>query len=75
MGSNGEFVAGRTDTWVAQQDVTFPPGKPMKRSGLPAVPEITVQCLTHALHDALCSILMVQAVAVCLSSMANGRFC
>ncbi|EME47601.1 hypothetical protein DOTSEDRAFT_166790 [Dothistroma septosporum NZE10] len=26
MGSNGEYVSGRTDTWLAQQDVTFPPG-------------------------------------------------
>ncbi|SMR47588.1 unnamed protein product [Zymoseptoria tritici ST99CH_3D1] len=26
MGSNGKFVAGRTDTWLAQQDIVYPPG-------------------------------------------------
>lgn len=26
MGSNGKYVSGRSDTWVALQDVTFPPG-------------------------------------------------
>ncbi|KAF2861677.1 Di-copper centre-containing protein [Piedraia hortae CBS 480.64] len=26
MGSNGKYVAGRKDTWLAAQDVTFPPG-------------------------------------------------
>ncbi|EME86657.1 uncharacterized protein MYCFIDRAFT_210572 [Pseudocercospora fijiensis CIRAD86] len=26
MGSNGKFVAGRADTWLAAQDITYPPG-------------------------------------------------
>ncbi|KAK1055164.1 hypothetical protein LTR74_015880 [Friedmanniomyces endolithicus] len=26
MGSNGKYIANRTDTWLALQDVTFPPG-------------------------------------------------
>lgn len=26
MGSNGEYIAGRADTWLAQQDVTYSPG-------------------------------------------------
>lgn len=26
MGGNGKYVAGRSDTWLAAQDVTYPPG-------------------------------------------------
>lgn len=26
MSGNGKFIAGRQDTWLAQQDITFPPG-------------------------------------------------
>lgn len=26
MGGNGRYVPGRADTWLAQQDVTYPPG-------------------------------------------------
>ncbi|TKA73703.1 hypothetical protein B0A55_05475 [Friedmanniomyces simplex] len=26
MGSNGKYIANRTDTWLAAQDVTYPPG-------------------------------------------------
>jgi tyrosinase len=26
MGGNGKFVSGRSDTWLGQQDITYPPG-------------------------------------------------
>lgn len=26
LGGNGQFIAGRYDTWLAQQDVSYPPG-------------------------------------------------